>query len=74
MLQCRQQHPNVSYRSCDCHWKKTYRLACDYAMSELMIDLLIQKDQADHRPAQAPLICAVFKQDKLKQGGQDLWQ
>ena len=50
----------------------SYRLACNDPVLELMIDLLIQQDQAEHGPAQTPLVGAVLKEDDLKQGGQGL--
>ena len=51
-----------------------YRLTGYDLMLQFVVDLLVQEDQAQHWPAHAPLIGAVFKQDYFKEGGQDLWQ
>ena len=51
-----------------------YRLTGYDLMLQLIVDLLVQEDQAQHWPAHAPLIGAVLKQNYLKQSGQDLWQ
>ena len=55
-------------------WEEPYWLACQDLMSELIVDLLIQEDEAEHGPTHAPLIGTVLKQDNLKEGGQNLWQ
>ena len=44
------------------------------AMPEFVVDLFVDKDEAEHGSAQAPLIVALLKQHQLKQGGQQLRQ
>ena len=41
---------------------------------QLLVDLLIYEDEAQHGPAQAPLVATLLKQDDLKKGLQDLGQ
>lgn len=43
-------------------------------MPEFVVDLFVDKDEAEHGSAQAPLVVALLKQHQLKQGGQQLGQ
>lgn len=39
---------------------------------EVIVNVLIDEDEAEHRPTQTPLIAALLKQHKLKQSLQEL--
>lgn len=56
------------------YWGEPYWLACQDLVSELIVNLLIQEDQAEHGPAHAPLVGTVLKQDNFEEGGQNLGQ
>ena len=43
-------------------------------MPEFIVDLFVDKDEAEHGSAQAPLIVALLEQHELKQSGQQLGQ
>ena len=49
-----------------------YRQASNDPVLELIVDLFIEEDQAEHGPAHTPLVGAVVKQNNLKESGQGL--